>query len=263
MPILGKLLPALIACALTAPATAEPFEYIRIGDKDGFGFAATQSLVRATPPPHNRPADTNRDGVLARNEFLPDLNADGGVAWVSSDNFDNRSREEIANAANECAGCTTINTASSGSNWTDLSLSLSSPNVNWPDADGPAMPNNAAFVFDFKVAKSDIVEGSRLFFNLVFGDYDIDPALVGVRFRNQTSRTLALRNQGRLDGLIQARSTVLEFTDVFAADADGNWNGFLEVVFLAPRDPYTAFDYVELSLFDILSVQAPGQIVRS
>ena len=185
-------------------ALAEPFQYIRIGDKDGFGFASTQALVRATPPPHNRPADTNRDGTLDRNEFLPDLNADGGVAWVSSDNFDNRSPEEIADKVAECAGCMTVNQPTAGSIWTDLSLSLSSRNVNWPDADGPAMPNNAIFNFDFKVAAGDIVEGSRLFLNLIFGDYDVDPALIGVRFRSQPSRTLTLRNQGLLDGLIQA-----------------------------------------------------------
>ncbi len=80
--------------------------------------------------------------------------------------------------------------------------------------------------------------------------------------REQPPRTLALRNQGPLDGLIQARSTVLEFADVFTSDGDGNWDGFLQVIFLAPRDPYTAFDYVELSLFDILSVEAPASDVR-
>ena len=244
----------LATLAYAGPALAEPFENIRIGDKDGFGFTSTRALVRASAPPHNRPADTNRDGTLGRNEFLPDLNADGGVAWVSSDNFDNRGPEEIADQAIDCMGCMTVNPPSAGSIWTDLSLSVSSPNVNWPDADGPAVPNNAIFTFDFEVAAGDIVQGSRLFLNLVFGDYDIDPALIGVRFRHQPSRTLALRNQGRLDGLIQARSAVLDFDDVFTVNPDGNWNGFVQLIFLAPRDPYTAFDYVELSLFDILSV---------
>ena len=252
------LLLSVLAIILAGTAAhADPFEFVRIGDKDGFGFDSPAPLVRATPPPHNRPADTNRDGILGRNEFLPDLNADGGVAWVSSDNFDNRSPEEVGNKVVDCRGCLAVNAASAGSNWTDLSLSISSPNINWPDADGPDVPNNAIFVFDFKVAGNDIVQGSRLFFNLVFGDYDIDPALIGVRFREQAPRTLAIRNQGPLDGLIQARSAVLEFDDVFASDGNGNWDGFLEVVFLAPRDPYTAFDYVELSLFDILSVEAP------
>ncbi len=172
-----------VMCLLaTAAAKAEPFEYIRIGDKDGFGFTAPAPLVRATPPPHNRPADTNRDGILGRNEFLPDLNADGGVAWVSDDNFDNRSQDEVDNAVVDCRGCVLVSANSTGSNWTDLSLSVSSPNVNRPDADGPTVPNNAVFVFDFKVAGSDIIPGSRLFFNLVFGDYDIDPALIGVQF---------------------------------------------------------------------------------
>ena len=127
----------LAALAYARPALAEPFENIRIGDKDGFGFTSTRALVRASAPPHNQPADTNRDGTLGRNEFLPDLNADGGVAWVSSDNFDNRGPEEIADQAIDCMGCMTVNPPSAGSIWTDLSLSLSSPNVNWPDADGP------------------------------------------------------------------------------------------------------------------------------
>ncbi len=244
------------------PVGAAPFEYVRIGDKDGFGFRSTAALVRATPPPHTRPADTNHDGRLDKDEFLPDLNEDGGVAWVSEDNFDNRSAPEFADETVECTGCLTVGEGSNGSIWTDLSLSVSAPNVNWPDADGPAIPNNAVFVFEFTVAGQDIVQGSRLFFNLVFGDYDVDPALIGVRFRHAAPRTLALRNQGPFDGLIQARSTVLAFDEVFTADAEGNWDGYMRVVFLAPRDPYTAFDYVELSLFDILSAEAPSHNAR-
>ena len=38
----------LIALTLAAtPAAAEPFKFIRIGDKDGFGFTNTKSLKRA------------------------------------------------------------------------------------------------------------------------------------------------------------------------------------------------------------------------
>ena len=87
----------------------------------------------------------------------------------------------------------------------------------------------------------------------MFGDYDIDPSLIGVQFRDGSVRTLALVNQGPLDGLIQGRSTVLEFDEVFAKDEDGNWAALLTVVFFAPNDPYTAFDYVELSRFELVS----------
>ncbi len=251
---------AILAVPITAHA--EPFEFIRIGDNDGFGFAATGQLVRATPPPHSSPADTDRNGVLQPTEFLPDLNADGGVAWTSSDNFDNHSTAERQDSAIECRGCVTT-AGSVGSKWTDLSLSISSIDEAWPDADGPMLPNNAEFRFDFTIAETDIVRGSQIFFNIVFGDYDVNPALVAVASRGQSPRVLQLRNQGPADGLIQARSTVLDFADVFARGADGNWHGRLAVVFLAPADPYTAFDFVELSLLDIVAQSAPKTLVTN
>ena len=251
----------VLALALPRAATAQAFEYVRIGDDDGFGFTQTAGLIRATAPPHAVPADTNRDGRLQQDEFLPDLNGDGGVAWPSRDNFDNRSPEEIADTHHTCRGCLSLDATSSGSNWTDLALSVSAPNVDWPDGDGPNIPNNAVFVFDFKVAGDAVVGGSQIFFNLVFGDYDINPAVIGLAFADGRRRTLALANQGTLDGLIQARSAVLDFDEVFTADGDGNWHGFVRVVFFAPNDPYTAFDYVELSLFGLAtaSLQTPAR----
>ena len=241
------------AALFAAAAQAEPFDHMRIGDDDGFGFASTAGLVRAWPGPDRFPADSDGDGRLGENEFLPDLNGDGGVAWVSQDNFDNRSAEELADRGQSCIGCMSVGDRTRGSIWTDLSLSASSPPVNWPDADGPRPPNNAIFVFEFTVGHDDIAEHSQIFFNLVFGDYDIDPALIGVQFRDGSSRTLSLANQGALDGLIQGRSTLLEFDEVFIADDDGNWAALLAVVFFAPNDPYTAFDYVELSRFELVT----------
>lgn len=256
-----KWMAALAAAIIMLPGVAlsEPFRFIRIGDADGFGFTDTSQLVRALPGRRGVPADTNGDGVLGEGEFMPDLNHDGGVAWTSQDNFDNRSPEEVADRAVECEGCLSIGRGTMGSNWTDLALSASAPNVNWPDRDGPRPPNNAIFVFDFKVAGNSIARGSEIFFNLVFGDYDIDPALVGVQFRNGRRRVLSLANQGPLDGLIQGRSAVLAFDDVFTSDGEGNWEGLVRVIFLAPADPYTAFDYVELSVFGLVtaSAQAP------
>lgn len=46
---------------------------------------------------------------------------------------------------------------------------------------------------------------------------------------------------------------MLDFDEIFTADGDGNWDGFVRVVFFAPNDPYTAFDYVELSLFGLVT----------
>ncbi|MHA1570804.1 MAG: hypothetical protein ACTSWM_03200, partial [Alphaproteobacteria bacterium] len=253
-----RLAAIIVGLAIISPisAAAQPFEFVRIGDKDGFGFASTAGLVRATAAPHNLPADTDGDGVLSKDEFLPDLNRDGGVAWTSLDNFDNRSPAESANTAYQCVGCKTIGDATAGAIWTDLSLSISAPDASWPDEDGPVLPNNAEFRFEFTVDGKDIVPGSQIFFNLVFGDYDVDPALIAVGFANQPHRTLLLRNQGRRDGLIQARSTVLEFDEVFTQNDSGGWDGFMRVVFVAPRDPYTAFDFVELSLFDVVTASA-------
>ncbi len=244
---------AFAAALFAAAAQAEPFDYVRIGDDDGFGFTDTARLVRAWPGPETFPADSDGDGRLGENEFLPDLNRDGGVAVFSQDNFDNRSADEIADRGHSCVGCLSIGDRTRGSIWTDLSLSASAPPANWPDADGPQPPNNAIFVFEFTVGRDDIPEHSQIFFNLVFGDYDIEPALIGVQIRDGTVRTLSLANQGPLlDGLIQGRSTVLEFDEVFAEDEDGNWAALLTVVFFAPDDPYTAFDYVELSRFELV-----------
>ena len=148
-----------------AAAQAEPFDYVRIGDADGFGFTDLARLVRAWPGPETLPADSDGDGRLGENEFLPDLNRDGGVAVFSHDNFDNRSADEIADRGHSCVGCLSIGDRTRGSIWTDLSLSASAPPANWPDADGPPPPNNAVFVFDFTAARDGILEHSQLFFN--------------------------------------------------------------------------------------------------
>ena len=52
-----------------------------------------------------------------------------------------------------------------------------------------------------------------------------------------------------MDGLIQARTAVFTFEEVFTAN--GDWHGFVSVVFLAPYNRYAAFDFVELSLFEL------------
>ena len=55
------------------------------------------------------------------------MNRDGGVAFLSLDNFDNRSEQEIANTASKCVGCQSVAETTAGANWTDLSLSTSAP----------------------------------------------------------------------------------------------------------------------------------------
>lgn len=240
----------LAAGIIAAPAIAEPFQWMRIGDIDGFGFSPTRGLVRPVLGVGPGPADTNDNGKLEPEEFLPDLNADGGVWFRGDDNFDNRSNAERSDTGHACLGCQRVGDATAGSRWTDLALSPTATAGDWPDLNGPAMPNSAAFVFDFTVARGDITPGGAIFFNLVFGDYDIDPAVVRLRFANAAPRILRIPNQQirGLDGLIQVRTANLRFDEVFTADDDGNWHGRALVVFDAPADPFTAFDYVELSL---------------
>lgn len=257
------LVATAILNALVTAAAAEPFRFIRIGDADGFGFSNTKGLVRADPfgPGPARPADTNGDGVLRQGEFMPDLNRDGQVAWFSRDEFDNRAPAESVDRNHQCRGCIAIHDGTRGSIWTDLALSSGADGRNWPDADGPIPPNNATFVFEFTVAKDDLAPSSIIFFNLVFGDYDVDPATVQVSFANKPARLLTLTNIRErsqvgqfLDGLVDARTANLKFDEVFTKDAAGNWRGFVGVVFVAPLEPYTAFDFVELSVFAMVNV---------
>lgn len=252
---MAAILIGLASAIFGQEVMAEPFRFIRIGDKDGFGFQETAKLQRGGYPVGRvGAADANGNGRLDPGEFLPDLSGDGRVAWFSADDFDHRLPAELLDRANFCRGCSAVHEGTKGSNWTDLALSTAAEGKNWPDADGPQTPNNATFIFDFTVKSDDIAAGSPIFFNLVFGDYDVNPAIVFVQFAKEKDRRLEIENHGfERDGLIQARSTVLRFDEVFTADKDGNWHGYVAVVFAAPFEPYTAFDFVELSLFQIAS----------
>ena len=121
--IAGWALAALLATAAAPPAAAEPFQWMRIGDIDGFGFSPTRGLARPVLGVGPGPADTNDNGKLELEEFLPDLNADGGVWFRGEDNFDNRSDAEHADKGHLCLGCLEIGAATGGSRWTDLALS--------------------------------------------------------------------------------------------------------------------------------------------
>jgi hypothetical protein len=48
------------------------------------------------------------------------------------------------------------------------------------------------------------LQGVEILFNLVFSDYDIDPALVSLGFADSRTQTLQTSNQGTLDGLTLA-----------------------------------------------------------
>ena len=94
-----------------------------IGDKDGFGFDKPNQYQSA----QNEDPDTDGNGILESSEFLPDIDENGKVK-VNSDEFDNRSDEEI-NSQN-------------GAQFTDHSLT---------DTNAYTQANDAVFNFSFDV----------------------------------------------------------------------------------------------------------------
>jgi len=243
------------------------FTAIRIGDVDGFGYGSAAGFQAANGDPANPSG-----GLLGPGDFLPDLAPAGAapsgkVATGSGDDFDNRSGEGIT-------GSGFVDNGSFGSQFTDIALSRSydassaanqvlDANTNTSGSGGtfpmpPSMmrSNQPGFVFDFFVADGDIIPDTPLFLNMVFGDYDVSPATVQVI--GVTATTLPLTRQKNAagdDGLIQAVSTNLAFNEVFTPVA-GGFDGSLMVDFVAPSEPYTAFDFVEISVRQ-QRIQAP------
>ncbi len=220
-------------------------------------LGAGTSPVRAVPFHAHRRRGARRGGRYQRRRRLEPQRgpARSQSGWrrprFSDDDFDNRLPGELLDRAIFCEGCAAIHNASRGSNWTDLALSASAPDRDWPDDNGPQLPNNPVFVFDFTVNNGDIPPGAAIFFNMVFGDYDIFPAIILVEFASKPARRLEIELRRGLDGLIQARTALLRFGEVFTRDANGDLRGFAGGEFYAPAEPYTAFDFVELSLFQI------------
>jgi hypothetical protein len=240
-----------------ATASAVSFTEIRIGDIDGFGLGTGAGLVNANGSP------VNVDGVgpLGNGDFLPDWSGNGTTATGSGDDFDYRSPAEVSDALLTGAGFTNVGTT--GSNYTDIAVSTSydsassSGSVYVPGGQGAGGPfpsppsgtlsNQPGFVFDFTVDQADLAAGTPMFFNMVYGDYDISPATVRLTTVGGSTITRSITVQPpAADGLIQAAFLNLAFTDVFAPQGS-DWVGRLRVDFLAPREPYTAFDFVELS----------------
>lgn len=253
------LLATILGTVVSSSAYAVPFEHIQIGDVDGFGFDADAGFGGLTGD--GGAADRNGDGHLGAGDVLPSLNGGQVVATGNGDDFDNRSGEGVS-----CLGCT--DNGSTGEAFTDIALSTSydassaSGNVYnantgtygaggaFPAPPSSTRPNQPGFLFDFSVDLGDIVEGVDIFFNLVFGDYDVAPADIDFTYATAAAETLAVatQNNGPDDGLIQGAFVALDFYDVFTWNAiDSAWDGYLMVDFDAPSEPYTAFDYVELS----------------
>ncbi len=267
---LGSLLIAQNVCAT-------PFQNIRIGDVDGFGFDADANFASLVGDAGSGvgSADRNHDGHLGAGDVLPSLNGNNVVATGNGDDFDNRLAETVG-------GSGFVDNGTTGVEYTDIALSTSydtsqannrvynantssygSGGVFPGDANPNTLSNQPGFVFDFSVAAGDINVGDGIFFNMLFGDYDVQPATIDFAFAGGTSTLgLSAQNNGPNDGLIQAAFVLLDFSDVFTWDAINNeWDGYVAVDFNAPNEPYTAFDFVELSLVAIQAdVPEPSSI---
>lgn len=256
---------AVLAAAafLFVPSPARA-DLIRIGDIDGFGYGTAPGFFAANGGPANIGGAAS--GVLGGGDFLPDINRNGVLANGSNDEFDLRTAAERGNTAVTNLGAGVTNRGTTGSAFTDISLARTydarsaagqilvgtNPNTFGPGGAFPhppsnTLPNQPGFLFQFDVDKGALAAGTNVFFNLVFGDYDVVPASIRITTAAGGTRVLNLVRQGAgSDGLIQEATATLGFGEVFT-DGGTVWRGFLDIDFVAPNEPYTAFDYVELS----------------
>ena len=235
----------------------EPIQFIvRSGDVDGFGYGNGAGLVAA----NGGPANAKNSVVLSTGNFLPSLNKNKTLAAKSGDDFDNRSAAEVAGTVVTGTGFTDKGTQ--GSEYTDISLSTSygskvfQASSGTYGAGGPfpgdgnpktRSNNQPGFEFHFETSKAVLPKGTPLFFNLVFGDYDVKPAKVQFVDVNGKSFTKPVTAQPtKADGAIQAAFLELDFDRVFKEKDADTWIGALKVNFVAPKEPYTAFDYAEI-----------------
>lgn len=272
----AKVALSALSLIFAGSAMASPFTSVRIGDEDGFGFN-TLSVANYTTVIGSHENGGNPYG-LGVGDQLPSLGGSATVATNSSDDFDNRLNEGYA-ISGGTFGSTLKATGMSGVEYTDISLSTSwnnsvnnndvyNANTNsngtggtFPDGN-PSLPNQPGFVFDFTVQSGDIDPNNAIFFNMLFGDYDVFPATIKFTFGDGSTQNLGVTTQSNaLDGLIQAAFVNLDFNKVFTA-VGGTYEGYLEVDFVANNEPYTAFDFVELSTVAIeTTVPEPGTLL--
>ena len=273
-----QFLAAFIVFATAAPG-ANAGLIARIGDDDGFGYGAASGFLAA----NGGAANALGTPILGNGDFLPDINRDGKVAWNDGDDFDLRSAAERNNTGNTFGAGVTNTSGTSGSDFTDISLSKSydsssaagrvliggNPNTGlvfgagglFPYPPSNILPIQPGFVFNFDINKANLTGQTPIYFNLVFGDYDVSPAEIEITRGDGSTEFISVATQPKSqDGLIQSATATLNFGDVFQ-DGGSVWDGSLKVDFIAPNEPYTAFDYVELSTIPLVSVPEPGSIV--
>ncbi len=272
------LMSSVVLAATISSATGQSFDYIRLGDIDGFGYVTGTSPCVGEPCwnfngpwasdcvpgalENSAGAPINVDGasVLTAGDYLPDLDCDTGYTY-NSDEFDNRTTAETSGPAQgdytEVSGAADL--GSSGSGWTDVAVS----GVGWgwdscnlvPSTGyvcGSGQPN---FIFDFEVTAADPTQ--PLFLNFVFGDYDQTNPSDGVMITSPTgSSTLLTLTVDAIgdDGKIQMATAVVPFAEVFSG-WPASKAGYLAAQFVMPDEPMLAFDYAELSA---LPLYPPG-----
>ncbi len=192
-----------------------------VGDIDGFGIDPT-GKVRATPAPHDQPADVDGDGMIEAGEYLPDLNRDGTTVVGSGDAFDNRTDPE------------------------DLVIGTGALNTDRSIQPAGAS-NGLTFIFTFDVPVfGDGDFGVDHFINFNFGDYDVSPASVDV---DGTVQDLTLAGAGE-DGLVQFASATVPWDEMT--------DGQVVITIIAPLEPYLAFDYALLDTDQIADTDGDG-----
>lgn len=138
---------AVIGGMLSATAAqAAGFTSIRIGDVDGFGYGTGAGYSAA----NGSAVNVDGQGFLGNGDFLPDLNGNSIFATYQGDDFDHRG----SNATNLLTGSGFTDNGSSGSQFTDVSLSTS---FLRPTADKRAEREGLRTVRDEKQARIDIL----------------------------------------------------------------------------------------------------------
>jgi len=236
--------PVTVLALAVAAAAAQPFDSIRIGDNDSFGFEDVPSLTGVG----GGPADRDGNGRLNDADTLPDLNDDGVISGASGDLFDHRTPNESAGTRVSAVGASDFS-STSGSQFTDVSVTDS-----WNEDPG----GNPGFVFDFFVSAADIATDADIFVNFLLADLGSDAT---VRYTSldgsETTASLnALTDPGTADdGFVQESFITLGFDDVFTAEGSG-FRGYLEIDLQTAGDPYVAYDFAEIGV-DPIPAPAP------
>ncbi len=262
---MGKLLLATVLCICVGSPSVYAGLLARIGDADGFGYGDAPGFLAT----NRKPAKVHDVNVLGNLDFLPDINKDRMVRTGGGDDFDLRKPAERNDVGYSFSAGVSNTQGMKGSKFTDISLSTSygansaaskvlvggNPESGlkfgaggaFPFPRSDVLPIQPGFVFSFDIDKAKLASQTPIFFNMIFGDYDVSPAKITITRANGTTQSLTVSAQPTAaDGLIQNATASLKFSDVFT-DGGSVWHGFLKVDFKAPKEPYTAFDYVELS----------------